>query len=145
MMAAPMYCAEHLVRVSDDPRAVDFDQLRALHQDTSWAQDRTLFDLQRAVAASSLVVTAWSGLTLIGCVRVLSDFVYRAMLCDVIVHPDYRRQGIGRLLVEHVTSHPRLDRVQKFTLLTASAGSFYRRLGWKRYPGEGMVFERSPE
>jgi ribosomal protein S18 acetylase RimI-like enzyme len=67
------------------------------------------------------------------------------VLCDVIVHPDYRRQGIGRLLVEHVTSHPRLDRVQKFTLLTASAGSFYRRLGWKKYAGEGMVFERSPE
>jgi hypothetical protein len=32
--------------------------------------------------------------------------------------------------------------VQKFTLLTTTASSFYKRLGWKKYPGEGMVYER---
>jgi GNAT superfamily N-acetyltransferase len=72
----------------------------------------------------------------------LTDFVYRAVLCDVVVHHEYRRQGIGRALVEQVTSHPRLARVQKFTLLTATARSFYERLGWHRYPGVGMVYER---
>jgi GNAT superfamily N-acetyltransferase len=141
-MAAPMYSTDAALRVSDDLRIVDFHQLRALHHETSWARDRSLLDLQRAVAASDLVLTAWDGDTLVGCVRVLSDFVYRAVLCDVIVHPDYRRQGIGRLLVERVTTHPRLEKVRKFTLLTATARSFYERLGWRKYPGEGMVYER---
>ncbi len=141
-MSALQFSAEPKVRLSDDIRSIDFDQLRALQSETSWAQDRSLFDLQRAVAASDLVLTAWDGSTLVGCVRVLSDFVYRAVLCDVIVHPAYRRQGIGRMLVEEATSHPRMARVQKFTLLTTTARSFYERLGWKRYPGEGMVLER---
>lgn len=141
-MATSICAAKLYAQVSDDPHTVDYQQLRSLHQETSWARDRTLFDLQRAIAASDLVLTAWIGSTLVGCVRVLSDFVYRAILCDVIVHPNYRRQGIGTLLVEHATSHPRLARVQKFTLLTETAGPFYQRLGWKEYPGVGMVLER---
>jgi GNAT superfamily N-acetyltransferase len=142
-MAAQICTLDSVLRITDDPRAVDVYQLRALQQEASWAQDRNLLDLQHAIAASDLVITAWSGPTLIGCARVLSDFVYRAVLCDVIVHPHYRRRGVGRLLVEQVTSHPRLERVQKFTLLTATARQFYERLGWTKYPGEGMVFERN--
>ena len=141
-MAAPMYSDVAELVISDDPRMIDFQQLCALQQETSWAQDRSTLDLQRAVAASDLVLTAWIGATLVGCVRVLSDFVYRAVLCDVVVHPDYRKQGIGRLLVEGVTEHSRLARVHKFTLLTTTARPFYERLGWRRYPGEGMVYER---
>ncbi|MGH2408932.1 MAG: GNAT family N-acetyltransferase, partial [Chloroflexota bacterium] len=123
-------------------RTLDLYQLRDLQRQTSWARDRSLLDIQHAVAGSDLVLTAWEGERLVGCVRVLTDFVYRAILCDVIVHPLYQRQGVGRLLVEAVTGHPRLTRVQKFTLLTSTARSFYERLGWRRYPGEGMIYER---
>lgn len=141
-MSLPMYTPDADVAITDDVRAIDFHQLQALQQDASWAHGRSLLDLQHAVAASDLILTAWSGDTLVGCVRVLSDFVYRAVLCDVIVHPAYRGQGVGRMLVKGATEHPRLARVQKFTLLTTNARSFYERLGWRRYPGEGMVFER---
>lgn len=141
-MALPMYTAEPEVVISDDPHQIDYHQLQALQQETDWAQDRSLLDLQLAVAGSDLVLTAWDGTTLVGCVRVLSDFVFRAVLCDVIVHPQYRGQGIGRTLVEAVLGHERLGRVRKFTLLTASARGFYERLGWKPYPGVGMVYER---
>jgi len=142
-MAAPMFTTDTVVFVTDDVDALDFDQLRALQQETSWARDRSLFDLQRAVAASDLVVTAWRGSALIGCARVLTDFVYRAVLCDVVVHSAYRNQGVGRRLVEEVTGHPRLARVRKFTLLTTTARPFYEHLGWRRYPGEGMIYERA--
>src|SRR5689334_18275349 len=129
-MNAPMYSTNDELEISDDPHAIDFHQLRALQQETSWAKERSLIDLQRAVAATDLVLTAWHEGTLVGCVRVLTDFVYRAVLCDVVVHSEYRRQGIGRALVEQVTSHPRLARVQKFTLLTTTARGFYEHLGW---------------
>jgi N-acetylglutamate synthase-like GNAT family acetyltransferase len=141
-MAAPMFTTDTAVFVTDDVEALDIHQLRALQQETSWARDRSLLDLQRAVAASDLVVTVWLGGTLVGCARVLTDFVYRAVLCDVVVHSRYRNQGIGRTLVDAVTGHPRLARVRKFTLLTTTARSFYEHLGWRLYPGDGMMFER---
>ena len=141
-MTLPMVLQDGEVVISDDVHAIDFHQLHALQQDASWARGRGVLDLQRAVACSDLVLTAWCGSRLVGCVRVLTDFVYRAVLCDVIVHPDFRQQGIGRRLVTGVTGHPRLARVQKFTLLTSTARGFYEGLGWRRYPGEGMVYER---
>ena len=141
-MALPMVFQGTEVVISDDAQSIDFHQLHALQQDASWAQGRSVLDLQRAIAGSDLVLTAWSGPRLVGCVRVLTDFVYRAVLCDVIVHPHFRQQGIGRNLVTGVTGHPRLARVQKFTLLTSTARGFYEGLGWRRYPGEGMVYER---
>ena len=141
-MTLPMVLQDTEVVISDDAHSIDFHQLHALQQDASWAQGRGVLDLQRAIAGSDLVLTAWSGARLVGCVRVLTDFVYRAVLCDVIVHPDFRQQGIGRSLVTGVTGHPRLARVQKFTLLTSTARGFYEGLGWRRYPGEGMVYER---
>src|SRR5579863_3575989 len=143
-MSLPMYTPDAddaQVVISDNVHLIDFRQLQELHQDVDWARGRSLLDLQRAVAASDLVITAWDGATMVGCVRVLSDFVFRAVLCDVIVHPRYRGQGIGTLLVEQVVAHERLSRVQKFTLLTTTARHFYERLGWRRYPGEGMVYE----
>lgn len=141
-MSLPMYTPDPEVVISDDRNAIDYAQLQVLHQETSWASGRSVLDLQRAIAGSDLVLIAWDGETLVGCVRVLSDFVFRAVLCDVIVHPDYRGQGIGRMLVERVISHRRLARVRKFTLLTTTASGFYERLGWHRYPGEGMVYDR---
>ena len=128
--------------IRDDTREIDFHQLHALQRGAAWAQGRSLLDLQRAIASTDLVLTAWCGETLVGCTRVLTDFVFRAVLCDVIVHPDFRRRGIGRLLVQAATGHPKLARVRKFTLLTENAGSFYERLGWKIYPGAGMFYER---
>jgi GNAT superfamily N-acetyltransferase len=141
-MAAPMFTTDTAIFVTDDVEALDIHQLRTLQQETSWARDRSLLDLQRAVAASDLVVTAWLGGTLVGCARVLTDFVFRAVLCDVVVHSAYRNQGVGRQLVEGVTGHPRLARVRKFTLLTSTARPFYEHLGWRPYPGEGMMYER---
>jgi N-acetylglutamate synthase-like GNAT family acetyltransferase len=140
-----MYSTNDALEISDDPRAIDFHQLQALQQETPWAGERSLIDLQRAIAGTDLVLTAWQGTVLVGCVRVLTDFVFRAVLCDVVVHPDYRQRGIGRALVEQVTNHPRLARVQKFTLLTTTARGFYEHLGWRRYPGVGMVYEREAQ
>jgi ribosomal protein S18 acetylase RimI-like enzyme len=57
-----------------------------------------------------------------------------AWLEDCVVHPDYRRRGIGKALLEHVLAQARSAGATRVTLLTdgdnARAQSLYRRLGF---------------
>ena len=57
-------------------------------------------DLEKAVANSSFVVTAWEGELLVGLARALSDDVSICYLQDILVHPDFQRRGIGDRLIQ---------------------------------------------
>ena len=43
---------------------------------------------------------------LVGFCRLLTDFVYRASLWDIIIHPDHQGQGLGTALMNYVLEHP---------------------------------------
>lgn len=89
------------IRFSLERGELDLDQLLLLlNRNAFWAQNRQRQEMERAVAHSHPVVSAWDGERLIGFGRATSDGVYRAVLWDIVVDHDYRRQGIGRKLVE---------------------------------------------
>ena len=48
---------------------------------------------------STLVFSAWDGDRLIGCVRAMSDTVFRSVIYDLAVLPEYQKHGIGSELV----------------------------------------------
>lgn len=127
-----------------ETREVPIRQLRRLHDTTTWARGRSQAQLQAIVRNSDILLTAWDGHTLAGCARVLTDFVVRALVCDVIVDPAYQGLGIGRLLVEAIESHPALRDVEQITLFTTRKRDFYAHLGWEEHPGEGMILGRQP-
>ncbi len=104
-----------------------------------WARNRTLDDLATAIKYSEPVVTAWAGERLIGFARATSDHVYRAVLWDVVIHPDYRGQGLGRTLVETVLSHASMSQVERVYLMTSSQQGFYERLGFSENLTTTMV------
>jgi N-acetylglutamate synthase-like GNAT family acetyltransferase len=105
-----------------------------------------LEQLKKAVSNSQLLITAWEENRLIACARVLTDYVYRAIVFDVIVHLDYQGKGLGRGLMGKVVSHPSLRDVEYFFLYTADKEGFYRRLGWEEYTGKSfrLVNQSSP-
>lgn len=68
---------------------------------------------------------------LVGFARLLTDFVYRATLYDVIVHPEQRSTGLGRWLMEAVVNHPRLQKVNVVWLCCLpEMAAFYERWGF---------------
>lgn len=67
---------------------------------TSYTSDLTR--LERAIAASLRVVTAWDGEKLVGLARAVGDGLTIVYLQDILVMPDYQHSGIGRQLVERV-------------------------------------------
>ena len=123
-------------------RDVPIPALRALHDTAPWAKGRSATQLRTLLRHSDIFLTAWDGAALIGCARVLTDFTVRALICDVIVAPAYQGQGIGRLLVEAVETHPALQHVEMLCLFTTEKRDFYAHLGWEEHPGHGMILRR---
>ena len=117
--------------------------LRLFHQ-APWAKNRTVADAAEMLRQSDLVLCAWDGDRLVGFGRVLTDFVYRATIWDVIVDQAYQKQGIGTQLVQRMLNHPRLNKVELFWLCTRRPG-FYEKLGFSSKEQTGMVWSRSKQ
>lgn len=48
---------------------------------------------------STIVISAWAEDQLVGCIRVLSDQMFRSVIYDLAVLPEFQGKGIGRELV----------------------------------------------
>jgi ribosomal protein S18 acetylase RimI-like enzyme len=136
---------DRLIRFENRHVAIDLIQLQMLfNKGAFWAQNRSLEDLQIAIANSEPVVSAWDGELLIGFARATSDGIYRATIWDVVVDPDYQRLGLGRKLVETVLAHPRMQRVERIYLTTTHQKSFYERIGFEMNTTHTMVLHNRP-
>lgn len=132
------------IQFSVDKSKVDYQQLHNLLTIAAfWARERSIEDLQIAIANSDPVVTVWDQNKLIGFSRATSDGIYRAGIWDVVIHPEYRGMGLGRKLVETVISHPKVNRVERVYLTTTRQQSFYERIGFKRNDTTTMVLYNS--
>lgn len=53
---------------------------------------------------SNLVITAWEGEKLVGICRSITDWVWCCYLSDLAVNPDYKKRGIGKTLIDSLTT-----------------------------------------
>ena len=95
-------------------------------------------DKEATSLANVISVTARRGGALLGYLRVLTDRAYIYYILDVMVHPDWRGQGIGTALLSEALQQCRRNGFIKI-FLTAIPGkeSFYAKFGFK--PGMSPV------
>ena len=107
-------------------------QLSELYQSEWWTVGRSLSDVQTMVENSSLVFGVITPRQdLVGFVRVLTDKVYKALIFDMIVSSEHRKNGLGGLLMEWVLSHPNLREVKHFELYCLpELRPFYEKWGF---------------
>lgn len=68
-----------------------------------WGTGRKVGDWQRACFWSTVVLCQVKATgRIVGAARMVTDRALRAWIEDVVVHPNYRRRGIGRGLVERL-------------------------------------------
>lgn len=125
-----------------DRKDVDPAQLLRLYRQAPWAKTRTIDGAREALLHTDLTISAWDGERLIGFGRVLTDYVYRASIWDVIVDKAYQGQDIGTQIMQHILHHPALKRVELFWLCTRCPG-FYEKLGFTSKEQIGMVWARA--
>lgn len=72
-----------------------------------------------------------------------------ALFEDLVVHEDYRKQGIGAALLQYVIDEARTEGVLRLTLLTdmqnEQAQALYRRLGFVGSPMKPMRLRIRPK
>lgn len=125
----------------------DFDpaQLVRLFEQAPWAKGRRVEDARAMLARTDLAISAWDGDRLVGFGRVLTDYVYRASIWDVIVDQGFQGQDIGTEIITRILHHPLLARVDLFWLCTRDKQAFYEKLGFSAKEQTGMVWARSAQ
>ena len=127
-----------------EKKALEASQLLRLFHQAPWAKGRTLEEAREMLRHTDVALCAWDGDRLVGFGRVLTDFIYRATIWDVIVDKAYQKQGIGTEIVQRILNHPSLRKVELFWLCTRRPG-FYEKLGFSSKEQTGMVWSRSKD
>jgi len=140
-MPSPLKSITSAISFSDR-KDIDLSQLMHLYRQAPWAKGRTAKQAGQMLTHTDRVLSAWDGERLVGFSRVLTDYVFRASIWDVIVDKEYQNQGIGTALVERILHHPALKEVELFWLCTRMP-DFYERLGFSSKEQTGMVWTRS--
>ncbi len=108
-----------------------------------WTSHRKKEDIKIMLENSDIVIGVFNRYGLIGFARVLSDFIYKAEIFDIIVKKDFRGMKIGKLLIETVLNHPKLKRVEQFNLqCLKDVESFYEKYGFKTLNDELLFMRR---
>ena len=108
------------------------DELYQLFLAVGWASEDTttpdiLENFNIGFIHSTFVFSAWADGKLVGCVRVLSDLIFRSVIYDLAVLPAYQRMGIGRNLVQKcIDACPDSG----WLVQTEDAGEFYKKVGF---------------
>ena len=114
-----------------------------LHRPTS-DPDR----LKRMFQGSNVVLTVWEefeergGQRLVALLRGWTDFAYDGYVCDLAVHPDFQKHGLGKDLLERAQSLGRPD-VQWVLKASLIAEHYYEHIGWQKIDN-GWKWEREP-
>lgn len=111
------------------------DQLSNLFAAVGWSDEtkeatpEMIVNFNKPFINSTLVFSAWDGEMLVGCVRALSDTMFRSVVYDLAVLPEYQKQGIGSELIKKcVETYPNSE----WSLETIPERvSFYRQLGFE--------------
>lgn len=77
-------------------------ELKHLFNQTDWANNRTLDDIEKLIKFLGPFVTITEDNKLIGFGRIITDGIYRALLDDIIIDSNYRGQGLGNTIVEEL-------------------------------------------
>ncbi|QWU17892.1 Acetyltransferase (GNAT) family protein [Paenibacillus sophorae] len=121
-------------------------ELYELYQQEWWTNTRKLEDIIVMLEHTDILIGICDNITnrLIGFIRVLSDFVYKALIFDVIIHEEYQGNGLGRVLLDQVTTHPKLQSVQHLELYCKSDKiSLYEKWGFTNEIGDIQLMRKT--
>ncbi|TCN56231.1 GNAT family N-acetyltransferase [Flavobacterium circumlabens] len=113
-----------------------------LSKDSGWS-DNIPFEKVKTSIDNSLNFGIFHNSKQIGFARVISDFSTIAYLGDIYVLDAYRGQGLSKKLMESVMTHPNLQGLRRWILLTSTADWLYKNMVLLHYPNRKFIWNFS--
>lgn len=115
--------------MSDSREDMKISDVATLLSTTYWSEGRTQKEMEESIE-KSLCFGLFSDSGQIGFARVVTDDVSVYWLCDVVIHEEYRGQGLGKIFLDFILK----DHTYRGLgiLITEDAHHLYERYGFER-------------
>lgn len=114
-------------------KQIPADELIPLYDSVGWlVYSRVPEKMAKLLPNSLWYLAAYDDDRLVGLIRAIGDDASIAYIQDILVHPDYQRQGIGRTLVDRALK--RFDHLRQLVLITddlPETKAFYEAVGFQ--------------
>nr|YP_007878158.1 GCN5-like N-acetyltransferase [Calliarthron tuberculosum]AGA63769.1 GCN5-like N-acetyltransferase [Calliarthron tuberculosum] len=113
---------------------IDLYELEKLCDTVGWVR-RPLKKVKTAIKHSFLTISLFyknkNQVKMIAFARATSDHTFNATIWDVVVHPEFQRKGLGKVLIYEVIKELRYSDINTITLFAdPQVISFYKNLGF---------------
>ena len=115
--------------ITTDVGSMDVDAIHAYLTRSYWSEGISKQLVSRAMAGS-LCFGLLDGAQQIGFARVITDRATYAYLCDVYVLEEYQGRGLGTWLMSELMTHPDLQGLRRWGLVTRDAHGLYEKFGF---------------
>ena len=115
--------------ISTDKSRMNVELVRDFLKLSYWASGIPVEIVRRSID-NSLVFGVYTDDEQVGFARVVTDYATFAYLADVFVLEAHRGRGLGKWMMQVITSHPRLQGFRRWMLATRDAHELYRKYGF---------------
>ena len=130
--------------ISTDKERLDIGVVHGYLHRSYWAAGIPREVVERSIRGS-LCFGLYEGEKQVGFARVITDEATFAYLGDVFVLEEHRGRGLGKWLVEVITTAPALQGLRRLLLATRDAHGLYAKLGFTPLSAPEMFMEiRNP-
>ena len=116
--------------ISTDPGRIDLAMVYEFLTNSYWARGVPRQIVQRSIE-NSLCFGIYRGAQQAGFARTITDYATFAYLADVFVIEPHRGRGLGKWLMECIRSHPQLQGLRRWSLITRDAHGLYKQFGFR--------------
>ena len=132
-----------MIQISTDKKRLDIEVIHEfLSKDSYWAKGRDIEIVKRSIE-NSLCFGVYNDDKQIGFARVVTDYAVFAWILDVFILVDYRGKGYGKMLMNAIMTHNKLQNLQRWGLGTEDAHGLYEQFGFRPLRKPGNIMEIS--
>ncbi len=128
--------------ISTNKDLISLDRVAELLQNTYWANQRNKETIEKSLTNSICIGVYLQG-KMVGFARVVTDYATMYWLCDVVIDPEYRGNGLGKKLIETITAMDGLKGMIGI-LATRDAHGLYEKYGFQKAPENFMRRNANP-